>query len=111
MIVALITDYERALIDAIRENETVRTVAAGAAAVASLPDTAEREESVRKLYKDGAARGEWTKEYSERELARVTEIEKKHIQLYKSKGYVPPYEYGKGQVKVLYRVIEGGKKV
>ena len=107
MIAALITDYERAILDFIRTDENTRFVVQS---LAVLPSTAEHEEPIQKLYRDEVRFKKITREAADRELERHREWQESFKLSYKAKGYKPPYEYGKGRVKVLFECIEGGKK-
>jgi len=109
MIAALITDYERALLDTLRTDARMRSIVDG---LAMLPATAEAEAHTREIYNN-----EWRRKHGKdripeaeaaAELAHHERIQEDFRFSYKARGYKPPYTYGKGRVKVLFERIEGG---
>lgn len=112
MIAAVITDYERAVLDALRANSHLRAILAG---IDGLPETAEAREHTLKIYTDiewrrKNGRGVLPEEEIRRELAQHERYEEEFRLYYKSRGYKPPYEYGKGRVQVLMQIQEDGDR-
>ena len=105
MIAALITDYERAILDELRQDERLRSLVDG---MTLLPATAEAEEHTRTLYSDEVRFQKISMEQAAEELAHHDRIQEELRISYKARGYKPPFAYGKGKVKVLYQTIEGG---
>lgn len=111
MIAAIITDYERAVLDALREDKRLRAVLEP---LTSLPETAEGRARTLEVYDNERRRRTGLdiipEKTAARELANHETWQKEYRQYYKAKGYTPPYEYGTGRVKVLMRLAEDGEQ-
>lgn len=91
MIAAIITDYERAVLDELRMKESVQRAVDG---LAEIPETPEI-----KQY--------WLRKLTDAESREQHELSQEKLRLYyKARGYKPPYEYGKGRVKVMARIAD-----
>ena len=109
MIAALITDYERAVLDKLRADARLRLVVEG---ISMLPATAEQEAHTREIYNNEWRRKQGkdliSEEQAAAELAHHERCQEDFRLSYKARGYKPPYEYGTGRVKVIFQSIEGG---
>ena len=111
MVTVIITDYERAVLDVLRENPALRVAVN---AMANLPATAEADARAANVLNN-----KWRAENG-LEIAPQAELSAEIAQRkrwqeqfrlnYKAGGYKPPYEYGKGRVKVVLREIKGGNE-
>lgn len=111
MIAAVITDYERAVLDALRHDKRLRAAIEG---VSGLPETQEAAAHTQEVYNNKWRKehgwGHISKEEAVRELAQHEAWQEQFRLYYKSRGYKPPYEYGKGRVQVLMQIQEDGDR-
>ena len=108
---AIITDYERAVLDALRESEFLRkSLAINISDVGGVPKTAEALESTKEYLLQEAEFHNVAPEAARRDIQKAERENADLMRLYKARGYKEPCAYGKGRVKVIMRAIEGGRK-
>lgn len=104
MILALITDYERAVLDRLREDKRLRRLIEG---ISMLPATPEDEEHTQEIYRKAIREKELTQAEAAAELEHHERIQEEFRLSYKANGYKTPYLYGKGRVKIMMSTIAG----
>ena len=110
MITVLITDYERAVLDALREYPFLRGHLSIPLSDFDIPITAEDMETRKGFLMKEAEFKNLTPEAAQRDIAAAEKENGEALRMYKARGYKEPCIYGKGRVKVLMRTIEGGKE-
>lgn len=110
LVCALITDYERAVLDALREYPFLRRHLSILLSDFDIPITAEEMETRKGFLMQEAEFKNLTLRAAQRDIAAAEKENGEALRMYKARGYKEPCGYGKGRIKVTMRTVEGGRE-